>query len=74
MSVEKMAGATKSAPKQNAENIGELQTIDVTIKMPKPEAQIFTPKMEAKYQPEVTNMSLVPAVLGSVSELKKIRK
>ena len=45
-----------------------LEAIEVVVRVPKPEAQIFTPKMKTKYQTVVYEKSFLKDILGSVKQ------
>ena len=45
-----------------------LEAIDIAVRVPKPEAQIFTPKMKTKYQTVVYEKSFLNDILGSVKQ------
>ena len=45
-----------------------LEAIEVVVRVPKPEAQIFTPKMKTKYQTVVYEKSFLNDILGSVKQ------
>mgnify|MGYP006971725464 CR=1 FL=1 len=45
-----------------------LEAIEVIVRVPKPEAQIFTPKMKTKYQTVVYEKSFLRDILDSVKQ------
>lgn len=45
-----------------------LEAIEVVVRVPKPEAQIFTPKMKTKYQTVVYEKSFLKDILDSVKQ------
>ena len=45
-----------------------LEAIEVVVRVPKPEAQIFTPKMKTKYQTVLYEMSFLNDILDSVKQ------
>ncbi|MFH1530284.1 MAG: hypothetical protein ABIK09_06050 [Pseudomonadota bacterium] len=45
-----------------------LEAIEVVVRVPKPEAQIFTPKMKTKYQTVVYEKSFLKDILDSVEQ------
>ena len=45
-----------------------LEAIEIVVRIPKPEAQIFTPKMRTKYQTVMYEKSFLKDVLDSVKQ------
>ncbi len=69
-----LACASAAALAQNTEGKGSvrdeetLEAIEVVVRVPKPEAQIFTPKMKTKYQTVVYEKSFLKDILDSVKQ------
>jgi len=45
-----------------------LEAIEVVVRVPKPEAQIFTPKMKTKYETVIYEKSFLKDILDSVKQ------
>ena len=45
-----------------------LEAIEIVVRIPKPEAQIFTPKMRTKYQTVMYEKSFLKDILDSVKQ------
>lgn len=45
-----------------------LEDIEIVVRIPKPEAQIFTPKMKTKYQTVMYEKSFLKDILDSVKQ------
>ena len=53
---------------RNVRDVETLEAIEVVVRVPKPEAQIFTPKMKTKYETIMYEKSFLKDILDSVRE------
>jgi hypothetical protein len=54
--------------KGSVRDVETLEAIEVVVRVPKPEAQIFTPKMKTKYQTVIYEKSFLTDILDSVKQ------